>query len=62
MERRIMLETPLRMGGRRFSIKVYIYIYAFPVEDEWISKISSAFLLKWRRRICFLQTRHFWIT
>lgn len=31
-ERTRMLEMPLGVDGRHFSIKVYIYIYAFPVE------------------------------
>ena len=31
-ERTRMLEMPLRVDSRRFSIKVYIYIYAFPVD------------------------------
>jgi hypothetical protein len=31
-ERTRMLEMPLGVDSRRFSIKVYIYIYAFPVE------------------------------
>jgi hypothetical protein len=27
-----VLELPLKVGDGRFTMKVYIYIYAFPVE------------------------------